>query len=677
MVLRLALPSGREGGVRGRARMKLIDYLGGFSVEDLRELARRRGIPLRQEALRDRQTLLRNLSASLGTYDAVHAALNGLNQAELGVLQVLLEQNPRGTQGSVAAALNAEPAEVRPVLDQLRLWGLAFPEGNWDHIGVPGSTQLISGYLATVRGSANGAATPLAPPALETVPSDGLQARSGSFGWDLAEFLARIARVRLKLTQAGRMNRRDLRGMESAFAVETEGYGALVYQLALALQLIEGSRAGTLRVSERADAFLARPEEPRARQVLETWVALRGYPESSSMDPADAEYIPPQTSRQRSGVLDGLREAEGAVTLASLAARLRWRVPRSFEQWEGNRSALVVAVRMVRSLFWLGLVRVDDLQNPTRAALTPLGQRMLTPNAPDVPGLIPEDPFFFLQPNAETFSPPNLAPRTLFHLRRISGEKKGGPAGIYPITQDSLRRALDTGLTAADVVQFLERFSRTGLPDNVRTLVETAGRQHGRIRLVPAGYVLVTEDATLLREIRSLKPVEPLLGPELTERSVALGEQDVTELLRRLRARGYSPLDETSTDQVPPLPDEAEVPPVEVSAGAAAPPEVELDWSHVEFNGTVPEPQEGQTPEGWVTDTGEIRALMELAETESLVVEIEYQSRAARVPTTRCIWPLYVDGYEVEAHCCLRDEERHFNLSRIRSARLTGESFQP
>lgn len=655
--------------------MKLIDYLGGFSVEDLRELARRRGIPLRQDALRDRQTLLRNLSGSLGTYEAVHSALHGLNQAELAVLQVLLQQGSRANQAAVVETLKADPAEVRGVLDQLRLWGLAFPEGNWDHIGVPGSTQLISGYLTAVRGVAPEIPS-LRPPALQPASGEGLQARPGSFGWDQAEFLARVARTRLKLTQAGKMNRRDLRSMESAFAVTTEGYASFLHQHCLTLRLLQGMRSGSLEVTEEADIFLSQLEEDRARKLLETWKTLRGYPESASMDPAEAEFIPSQTFRQRSCILESLREAEGAVQVSSLAARLRWQVPRSFEQWEGHKSPEVVAARMVRSLHWLGLVRVDRPESPTEAALTPIGLRLLTPEAPEMPPLIPEEPYFFLQPNAEVFAPPNLSPRTLFHLRRLSGEKKGGPSGVYPLTQDSLRRALDTGVTAADAVAFLERFSRTGLPDNVRALVDTAGRQHGRIRLVPAEYVLVTEDPTLLHEIRSLKPIEPLLGRPLTERAVTLGAQDAAEVLRRLRARGYAPLDETSAGETLPLPDDARPLPMPEEPAPAPLPEVELDWSHIESNGSVPPPEAEAEEEGVATERPDILAMLERAEREGLEVEIEYKARAASVPTIRCIWPIYVDEYEVEAHCCLRDEERHFNLSRVRWARLTGESFQ-
>src|SRR3712207_8565606 len=58
------------------------------------------------------------------------------------------------------------------------------------------------------------------------------------------------------------MNRRDLRAMESAFTVSTNGYSTFLYLLTAALWLLEGSRAGSregyLAVPDRADAWLDR-----------------------------------------------------------------------------------------------------------------------------------------------------------------------------------------------------------------------------------------------------------------------------------------------------------------------------------------------------------------------------------------------------------------------------------
>jgi hypothetical protein len=317
---------------------------------------------------------------------------------------------------------------------------------------------------------------------------------------------------------------------------------------------------------------------------------------------------------------------------------------------------------------------VDDPDAPQHAQLTPLGARVALAEAtPDsVPELVPEESRFFVQPNADVFAPPNLSPRSLFHLRRLTGEKKGGPAGMFPLTMESLRRALDAGLTRDDVLRFLEAFSRTGLPPAVRSLVETVGRQHGRIRLVPAGYVLVADDPALMRELRGVRQVEPLLGAELAERVAAVSAEQVSELMKRLRARGYAPLNAAETGLAPPLGTDPDAPPPVIqapvtTARAAA---ARLDWSTAEEE--EPAPQPGPR----VTGRRQIRELLEEAWENYQVVEIEYDGRSRSTATVRSICPLYVDDAMVEAYCRLRGDERNFNIGRINWARLTGETFE-
>src|SRR5207244_194922 len=61
-------------------------------------------------------------------------------------------------------------------------------------------------------------------PALDIRETAQVRLRPGSFFWDQAEFLARVARSRLKLTRQMKMNRRDLKAMEPAFGVQSPGY---------------------------------------------------------------------------------------------------------------------------------------------------------------------------------------------------------------------------------------------------------------------------------------------------------------------------------------------------------------------------------------------------------------------------------------------------------------------
>lgn len=649
--------------------MRIGEHLSLFSIEDLRTLAERRGFMLPEAALKGRQTVVRALSGALERYESVYTAVGGLNRAEVEVLRQILTKTGSTGLSRIASALEADPATVRSVLESLRLWGLVFPEGDWEHLAVPPQTRMAHHYLPPPRKGK--VLLELTPPELARAEA-ACEPRPGVLGWDVAELLARVARGRLKLTQAGRINRRDLKSMETGFAVSLPGYPVFLSTLTSALGLLDYGNDLVLGVREEADLWLSQAEQTRGAMALSGWAVMRGYAESATGDPAEADYLPMMLPLQRGRTLQAVRELdlESSYTLASLHERLVWSTPASFQQWDAVRDPSLVAARMVRSLYWLGVLAVDDPERPRHLRLTSLGARLLRPDSRDLPAAVPEEPQFFLQPNAEVFAPPNLAPRTFFHLRRISGEKKGGPLGVYPLTQDSLRRALDSGLTVAAITTFLERYSRTGLPGNVRTLVETAGRQHGRIRLIPAGYVLVTDQPELLQELRQLKTIDPLVGSSITERVALVDEESVNALMRQLRQRGYAPLNEAEVGEVRPLPDDPNAQPEALDLaplGARVLSLGEADWGDPDAEvspGAASEP---------VTDPAAIRELLLEAEEAGLAVEIEYHGATSGETTTREVWPLEVGSSQMLAYCCLRQDERQFTLSRITSARLTGD----
>jgi hypothetical protein len=675
--------------------MKFADQLGVFSIEDLRELATRRGLLLSESALKARQTLVRSLAGSLERYDSVYGILGRLNEAELAVLQSLLREKGQPGVSALCAGAKADPAQAQRVLDSLRLWGLVFPEGDWEHIVIPNQTRMAAQYLQSRPLPAGGAALDLVPPPLKTVPGARCDARPASFSRDVAEYLARLARSRYRLTQAGRVNRRDLKAMEPAFAVQTAGYSTFLYMLAGTLQLMAATREeGLLMVPEDADAWLAQAEMVRAQTTAAAWVMLRGYPETVAGQPEDYDYVPLHIVEQRSRVLQLVRGLEfgPAVTVESLARRLVWAAPLSFQQWDAARDAGESAARMLRSLYWLGLLAVDDAERPRHAHLTPLGARTFGCEDPSTPALVPEESRFFVQPNAEVFAPPNLSPRTLFHLRRITGEKKGGAAGMFPLTADSLRRALDTGLTVEQTAGFLERFSRTGLPGSVRALVETTGRQHGRIRLVPAGFVLVADEPLLLEELRSLKTVAPLLGETVTERAVAVDAAQVAGLMRNLRQRGYAPLNLAETGVVPPLPEDPDAAPPDVPpqadysvfpaagyAGLGPGAGVVVLDELMEETADLEDADEWEPPAPGVavSDRYDVLEMLDYAHDEVQLVEaMLYGGSPPGEPGIVKFWPAEVRDRVASIVCRPSGKEHRIKISRIEWARLTGESCQ-
>lgn len=654
--------------------MQISDYLSLFSIDDLRTLAERRGFHAPEAALKGRQMLVRALSAALSRHEGVYSAISGLNRAEVEVLRQVLHATRSPGLTAIATALNADPVQVREVLDSLRLWGLLFPEGDWEHLAIPTQTRVALHYLPAHAATAQ--PVDLSPPAIQFSTAT-CQSRPGSLGADIAEFLARMARTRHKLTQAGKINRRDLKTMEGGLAVTTPGYATFVSFLVSALGLLEQRPSDSyLRVRAQSEVWLAQPEQNRSAHALAAWVAMRGYAESAATDPAEVEYLPLGLTMQRARAAQtlGALSVDGTYSLSDFQAQLAWAAPFSFQQPYATRDLPVVVARLLRSLYWQGLVALDQEETPRHFRMTPLGAHLMKAGGSTAAPLVPEEARFFLQPNAEVFAPPNLSPLTLFHLRRLTGEKKGGPLGVYPLTADSLRRALDAGVSADAIIAFLERFSRTGLPANVRALVETAGRQHGRIRLVPTDYVLVTDDASLLEELRRLKTIEPLIGTVLTDRAASISDQHLQLLLRQLRQRGYAPLNEAEVDHVAAFPEDPDASPPPLPNHRSAPGGgflLEGAWTELEDQSHLPSPEPGEPVYGQEA----IVALLSEAEECGFEVEMEYRGLARGETTIRTVRPLLVNSIRMEAFCLLRQDERVFNVDRITWARFTGEVF--
>ncbi|MBB1242296.1 helicase-associated domain-containing protein, partial [Streptomyces durbertensis] len=127
-------------------------------------------------------------------------------------------------------------------------------------------------------------------------------------------------------------------------------------------------------------------------------------------------------------------------------------------------------------------------------------------------------------------------------------ESKGG-ATVYRFTSASVRRALDTGRTAAELHNFLAAHSRTPVPQPLAYLVDDVARKHGRLRVGAASAYVRCEDDALLTEILADRRAEPL-RLRLLAPTVLASQVEPAVLLARLRDMGYAPAAESATGEV-------------------------------------------------------------------------------------------------------------------------------
>ncbi|MEU8267568.1 helicase C-terminal domain-containing protein [Sphaerisporangium sp. NPDC049002] len=127
-------------------------------------------------------------------------------------------------------------------------------------------------------------------------------------------------------------------------------------------------------------------------------------------------------------------------------------------------------------------------------------------------------------------------------------ESKGG-ATVYRFGDGSIRRALDAGSSADELVAMLEKHSTTSVPQPLRYLVTDVARRHGRLRVGTASAYVRCDDPSVLDEVMADKRAVPLRLRRLAPTVVA-SRSSRALVVDSLRAIGYSPVAESSDGDV-------------------------------------------------------------------------------------------------------------------------------
>jgi hypothetical protein len=137
-------------------------------------------------------------------------------------------------------------------------------------------------------------------------------------------------------------------------------------------------------------------------------------------------------------------------------------------------------------------------------------------------------------------------PALAAELSMIADTESRGGATVYRVTTHSVRRALDSGYTAADLHALFGRRSRTPLPQTLSYLIDDVARRHGGLRAGAAGAYLRGDDEALISEVFADRRLAPLSLRRLAP-TVLVTPAAPTRLLDCLRDAGYAPVPEDAT----------------------------------------------------------------------------------------------------------------------------------
>jgi len=650
--------------------------------------------------------------------ERLRARVARLSKGAQETLEFVMRQNGVTTLTDLASRLEArhrnqllsfgwnqhwKQGKPRNPVEELLAQGLLVMESSvgwgYGHLLIPGD------LMGTLLGQPLLGDWTLAEPEWETIPASSTPiSRHETLARDIAYLLGYLGRTDAARTGKGIMHRSVFKTLARGLTVPTPHYAAFVYALSREADLIAAQGRNNLyNVTRQGLAWLEQSPETQLNGLYDVWRNQTAWAESCADPLADATvYYNAETIRAyrdcaRSLLTDLARERpDELASFRSLAARARFRwwsrfpaipPPGAEDNTEDTDNSeadspttLTLLHRLcAESLYWLGLteIRQNARGVPTHVRLSPLGRRRLLGEEENA-AAIPVSESFIVQPNLEIYAPPNLAPRLLYRLFRITNPSGNG---LLTLNGETLRRALDRGETAGGLLEFLRAHSQTGVPQNVEYLIHEIGERHGHIKVGQAGLYIQVSDPQLLKELKAQKKLGIHFRGQLADTVALITGDSVEAVLRQLRQAGYFPVnaDEQEDRRPSTAPGSRRVQPAP-RPEKAAPSEIEtrIDWEAVAASDGLPWETSAPTtaPSESVTAQKDIVALLSRAIREHLCVEIEYQRNDWEPRTERIIEPRGIVGSLVSAHCRLRHDDRQFNLRYIRQARLTGETFE-
>ena len=145
------------------------------------------------------------------------------------------------------------------------------------------------------------------------------------------------------------------------------------------------------------------------------------------------------------------------------------------------------------------------------------------------------------QGDMTVLAPGPLEPDMASFLERIAELESPGLASVWRVSEDSVRRGLDGGLTADEVHAWLERHVLGEVPQAITFLVDDTARTHGAIRAGAALSYIRSADPALIATAAER------CGLRVLAPTVAVSQQPLTKLMAQLRAAGMQPTAEDET----------------------------------------------------------------------------------------------------------------------------------
>lgn len=672
----------------GRPAHQLLDQL---TVDALRRIGESHG--LRRQPTK--AAWVAALNEALADRDAVRRRLAELSPRARALVEEIAWHGP--VVGGVSLPPPGRRARQPSPGEELALGGWMVTEP-WTAVG-----EMPREVALAVRGPEYHPSFPAPPDPLASQPvdPDRLRAaaqRAAEASVDgMSRLLGLLGQAPLATVQAGGVGVRELRRAGKALRCE-EQQVRLWLEVAALGELVTVAD-GEVVPTETADRWLRAAPSVAWAGLVATWWVLPVTPSHR----LDAEgKAQPALGGRLFGVPDDMLRADLLELLASagpaasvrnldeLPIRLAWRRPLAY----GDPTALGAHVAAaLREFAALGLVAED--------ALTPLGvawSDALTADdrasalAKAADGLLaaPTSTAVFL-PDLTAVVAGNASVELATLLDSCADVESRDVASTWRFSPASVRRALDAGQSAEEVLSALAAVADKPLPQPLTYLVHDIARQHGRLRVRAVACCVCVADAALAAELAGTRSLAALRLTRLSD-TVLSSAKSVPETLAALRAAGFAPIREdgsgrTVVERVSARRAKPPRRPRYIAGATAAPLKVRPEALVAELRRQAPrsgaeapgeplfdlmvEPSPAGSVVSLVREAAELLTDGEVAVLADAIegkrpVRIDYLGASERM-TSRVVEPIELDEDLLRAWCRLRDDERTFRLGRIAS----------
>jgi hypothetical protein len=488
--------------------------------------------------------------------------------------------------------------------------------------------------------------------------------------------------------RSGGLGVRDVRRTARMLDVE-EATATLLAEVAVAAGLItstdESQGAPVWLPTVAADAWLAAPPQRRWATLAHTWLELPRLPGlAATRDDKDRplavlsdDLRQPRAPAGRRRILQLIAELPAGRAIQrceDLAAVLAWRAPR-----QDSRRRDEMIGWLVQEATTLGVLALGALSSAGRALLADGATAAATVLVTALPEPVNQ---VLVQADRTIVAPGPLEPDLAKEIGLVADVESAGGATVYRVTEDSVRRALDAGRTAADLHEMFQTRSATPIPQSLSYLIDDVARRHGRLRGGATAAFLRCDDPMLLIELLA-HPVAARCGLRRIAPTVLISPLSLAALLDEVRSAGFLPVAEGADGEV-----------VDLRAGArrakvrsqptrrATTPPTPSGEQLATLVATVragdaaaltPAAAQGEPsmPASGVSTTATLQLLQGAAHAGSSV-RIGYVDSHG-VASRRIIRPVHVGGGMLEGIERCADELRRFPLHRITSAEVVAD----